>query len=116
MQLCNDTVSLFNKLPDGKRGYYWRKTLLRGVSWYAKDISSVTNDGLQTARQFVVRIPNAEGYGDTWTLHNGDYMVKGDVEYTAAMAETYAPDVMTVTAVIDNRRAPHAPHIKVLGA
>ena len=61
MQLCNDTASLFNKLPDGQRGYTWRKTLLRGVSWYAKDISSVTNDGLQTARQFRVRIPDTTG-------------------------------------------------------
>lgn len=115
MQLCNDTVSLFHKLPDG-HGYTWRKTLLQGVSWYAKDVSSVTNDGLETARQFVVRIPNIKGYEDTWTVHNGDYMVKGDVEYTTTMAESYAPNLMTVTAVVDNRRVPHAPHIKVLGA
>lgn len=91
MQLCNDTASLFNKLPDGQRGYIWRKTLLRGVSWYAKDISSVTNDGLQTARQFIVRIPDTTGYGDKWTLHTGDYMVKGDVEYTPAMVKHMRP-------------------------
>lgn len=123
MQLCNDTVSLFNRVLDpATRTHVFRKTLLEGVSWYGRDISAVTNDGLKTARQYTVRIPFDDGYvppkeyaGEGWTLQTGDFMAKGDVEYTPAMQQAYGGSCMTITGVTDNRRAPRGKHFKVVG-
>lgn len=116
MQLCDKTVSLFNRTTEN-RAPVWHKTLLEGVSWFSRDVSAVTDDGLRTANQFIVRIPFDTGYvkpqeyeGEGWTLRKGDYMVLGDVEEVAT-----GQDIMTITAVTDNRRAPNGKHFKVVG-
>lgn len=123
MQLCDRSVSLFNKAIEN-RVPVWRKTLLEGVSWYAHALSSVTDDGLRTANQFIIRIPFDDGYvapegydgtEGTWTLRKGDCMVLGDVEWVATMAQAYGDTCMTITGVTDNRRAPKGKHFKVVG-
>lgn len=122
MKLCDKTVSLFNKVFDpATRAPAWNKTLLVGVSWYARDVSAVTGDGLKIADQYTVRIPNDAGYvppgaytGEGWTLQKGDYMALGDVEYTPTMQQTYGANCMTITSITDNRRA-RGKHFKVLG-
>lgn len=116
MRLCSDTVTL--RLPylddDGFDAYI--DYTLTGVSWYKVHLSSVSNEGLLSADQIVLRIPaelpdlvfipyeaweeldDKTGY---WTLHEG-------------MPVLYEGIESTVISFTDNRRAPHGKHWKVV--
>lgn len=112
MQLANETVTLFHRvLVD--REWEYEKHLLKGVSWYSSDVSTVTDEGLKTADKYIVRIPFALPVSPA----KGDFMVLGDVEYTEGMKEAYGASCMVVTAITDNyTRAPRGKHYKVVGA
>lgn len=134
MRLCNDTVTLFNARYDREtdRTVYDR-TVLTGVSWYETVKSSVGDKELKTANQCIVRIPAGVesggksytpagayiGDGD-WTLNEGDILVKGASSLIrptlAEIHKTHKDDAITILGVTDNRRAPNAPHWKVVGS
>ena len=111
MQLATETVSLFHRvLVD--REWKYEKHLLEGVSWYASDVSTVTDDGLKTADKYIVRVPFIQSVLPS----KGDFMVLGDKEYAEGMKEAYGSDCMMVTAITNNSRAPRGKHLKVVGA
>lgn len=145
MKLCNETVTVFNKKIDTANGWdVYNPTVIHGVSWYGDVAAAVDNSGLHAANRFTIRIPvDADFGGKTYvdpiaysnetivsgvfTLANGDIIVKGEaitdqmtVSQLAALTpgrlkELY-PDYCTILGVTDNRRAPNAPHFKVVGS
>lgn len=135
MKLCNETITVFNaKLnkDTGNDDYYG--TVITGVSWFCEIVSTV-NEGLKAANKFTIRIPADADFGGKaytdpltyadaddvttlFTLKNGDIIVRGAVTDTglrpAALHKNY--EAFTVLGVTDDRRAPNAPHWKVVGA
>ena len=136
MKLCDETVTVFNKKLDSDKGWdVYNPTVISGVSWYCEIASSVDANGLHAANRFTIRIPldadfggksyidpiayaNAGIIADVFTLANGDIIIKGTATGTptpAQLKEQY-PDYCTILGVTDNRRAPNAPHFKVVGS
>ena len=137
MKLCGDTITVFNKKLDVNHGWdIYIPSVIRDVSWYCRITSVVDDKGLHAANQFIIRIPeeadtDGKQYVDPityanenivsgiWTLASGDIIVKGvvmdDSLQPAQIHERYA-DCFTVLGVTDNRRAPNAPHWKVVGS
>lgn len=136
MKLCNETITVLNKRLDKVTGYdIYIPTVITGVSWYCEIASTVDESGLKAANKFTIRIPENAGFsGKTYvepvsyadsdpekvfTLSNGDIIVKGmvtDSGIKPAELQSRFGDVVTVLGVTDNRRAPRAPHWKVVGA
>lgn len=135
MKLCNDTITVFNKRWDSESGLdVYIPTVIAGVSWYGDVASNVGDRGLLAANRYTIRIPvNANFGGKTYvdpvayaneamisglfTLANGDKIVKAAVteEMTPAQIDAEYPERCTILGVTDNRRAPNAPHFKVVG-
>ena len=138
MKLCDDVITVFNAGVDAETGDgVWRGTVLRGVSWHRSDASAVdaARGGLVSASRCVCRIPEgvdadgrtyvdplayarAEDPGELWTLAGGDVIVRGEVRgegWTPALLMKAWPERMCVLSVTDNRRAPRAPHFRVVG-
>ena len=136
MRLCKDTITVFNARydKDNDRDVY-HATVITGVSWYDEIASNVDSSGLKAADKYTIRIPvDADFSGKTYvdpvtyasadpatvfTLKSGDIIVKGSVSAGAdprpsELQKAYA-EVATVLGVTDNRRAPNAPHWKVVG-
>ena len=99
MQLCNDTITLYNRRFDPEEDCdVYGRTVIRGVHWFNSDETTVDSTGLKAANKVTIRIPtDAEGLRPS-TIH--------DVYFEAA----------TILQVTDNRRAPQARHWKVVGA
>lgn len=136
MRLCNETITVFNSQfsPELDRDVY-TGTVIAGVSWFCEIASAVIQSGLKSADKFTIRIPDNADFGGksyvdpvayktsdpatVFTLKNGDIIVKGAVETTGmtpAALQKQSVDFVTVLGVTDNRRAPNAPHWKVVGA
>lgn len=135
MRMCNDVITVFNAMLDGGSGmdvYY--PTVISGVSWYCETASTVDSSGLHAANKFTIRIPEdadfsgksytepiAYATGDptvVFTLKNGDIIVKGAIDQgflTPSDLQSMCGEIVTILSVTDNRRAPHAPHWKVIG-
>lgn len=135
MKLCNETITVFNKRIENHEHVFY-PTVIVGVSWWGHISTSVGDKGLNAANSITVRIPldadfNGKTYVDSkdyanaasadgiFTLTNGDIVVKGTVAVAplkpAELKATFT-DYMTVLGVTDNRRAPNAPHFKVVGS
>lgn len=135
MRLCTDTITLFNARFDAVNDCdVYAPTVISGVSWYDEIASNVDQSGLKAADKYIIRIPTDAGFsGKTYadpiayasgnpnalfTLKSGDIIVKGSVSVsnpTPAMLQKMFPEVATILAVTDNRRASNAPHWKVVG-
>lgn len=135
MKLCNDTITVFNKRIGDNGGYEYIPTIINGVSWFCR-IKSTVDEGLKAANEFIIRIPadanfNGKEYVDSveyenaasidgiFTLAQGDVIVKASVAVapmTFAELKEHYSDYCTVLGVTDNRRAPNAPHFRVVGS
>ncbi len=136
MRLCNDSITVFNARYDPAldRDVYV-VTVIAGVSWYDEIASTVDQSGLRAADRYTIRIPVDADFGGkayvdpvgytsadpsvTFTLRNGDIIVRGAVSAgvdprPADLQKAYT-ETATILGVTDNRRAPHAPHWKVVG-
>jgi len=135
MKLCNETVTIFNKrVSDGQHVFI--PTVITGVSWYSTVATSVSEKGLNAANKFVIRIPVDADFGgkeyvdstsyaklssvdDVFTIANGDIIIKDALAVapmTPAEMKSNYQEYCTVLGVTDNRRAPNAPHFKVVGS
>lgn len=137
MRLCNDTITVLNKRADLENGWdVFVPTIIRGVSWYGDVAVNVGDTGLNAANKFTIRIPvDADFGGKTYvdpvayknepliaglfTLANGDIIVKAEITDSsvkpADIKENY-PFSCVILGVTDNRRAPKAPHWRVVGS
>ena len=135
MKLCNDTITIFNRKVNIEKGWdMYIPTVISGVSWFGDVATNIGDKGLNAANLFKVRIPmDADFGGKTYvdpiqyseepiisgmfTIANGDIIVKAavtdDTLKPAQLKERYP--YITVLGVTDNRRAPNAPHFKVVG-
>ena len=136
MRLCNETITVFNRRfnPETRMEDYV-PTVISGVSWFCRIKSGVGEKGLNAANEFIVRIPkNADFGGKTYvdaitykaqtivsgvfTLATDDIVIKGTVDGGAVSPATLHEnhvDCFTILGVTDNRRAPNAPHFRVVG-
>ena len=135
MNLCNETITVFNAKydPQADKDAY-NGTVINNVSWFCEIVSTVDN-GLKAANKFTIRIPEDADFGgktyvspldyadasdvsSLFTLKNGDIVVRGSVTGSdlrpADLHKSY--EAFTILGVTDNRRAPKAPHWKVVGA
>lgn len=135
MQLCNDTVTVFNAKLDQALGadrYY--PTVISGVSWFFNVLTTVDSSGLKSANQLTLRIPAdanfsgktylpPEKFAATDDPESAFTLKAGDIVAHAAVSEALRPseikergyEMATILGVTDNRRAPNAPHWKVVG-
>lgn len=135
MNLCNETITVFNHKLDKVQGYdVLNGTVISGVSWYGSRQSGSTSNGLRRSDSTIVRIPTDADFGGAsyvdskayaemddvsgvFTLKPDDIIVHGSVEtdgQTAAQLHG-AYETMVIMSVTDDRRAPNAPHFKVTG-
>ena len=134
MRLCNESITVLNKrVVDGQYAYY--PSTITGVSWYSDIASSVGDKGLVAANRVTIRVPvdadfNGKQYVDpkeyksavsvdgVFTFAQGDVIVRAVVvgDVTPEILHGHYADCMTVLGVTDNRRAPNAPHWKVVGS
>lgn len=136
--MCNETVTVFNRRYDSDLGDdILIPTTITGASWFGTAAEVIDPEhGLKEASKIIIRIPadaKIEGdktYADPlawkaapdvtglWTLQGGDIIIKGTAEGNdwtqKRLAETFA-GFCKVLAVTDDRRAPNAPHFKVVG-
>ena len=136
MKLCDETVTLFNaRFDKAEDCTVYERTVLNGVHSYATMRSSVDSNGLKSANTVTIRIPagvdsggkryvSPDGYtqaddvSELFTLNEGDIIIPGNVqpdEATLSVLHKFHGS-MTILGVTDNRRAPNAPHWKVVGA
>lgn len=134
MKLCNDTVTVFNRrISDGQ--YVYVPSVIIGVSWYGTVDTSVGDKGLNSANRYTIRVPvDADFGGKTYvtpndykeetitsgvfTFDNGDVVVKAEITESmtpAALKEAHY-EYCTILGITDNRRAPNAPHWKLVGS
>ncbi len=135
MNLCNETITVFNKRVVNHE-YVYYPTVIDGVSWWGHVATNVGEKGLVAANSVRVRIPVDADFGGKsyvgnkeyaeaasvdgiFTLANGDIIIKGSVAVapmTPAELKAAFDGFITVLGVTDNRRAPNAPHFRVVGS
>lgn len=136
MQLCNDTITLYNRRFDPEEDCdVYERTIIRGVHWFNSDATTVDSTGLKAANKVIIRIPTDADFGGktylapkqytgtdnpatSFTLAAGDLVIFGvgaDGLRPAAIHDTYS-EAATILQVTDNRRAPRGPHWKVIGS
>lgn len=135
MQLCKDTITVFNAKLDqalGEDRYY--PTIISGVSWFLNVLTAVDGSGLKAANQLTLRVPTdadfsgktylpPEAFAVTDDPESAFTLKAGDIVVRAAVSEALRPneikeqgyEMATILGVTDNRRAPNAPHWKVIG-
>jgi hypothetical protein len=94
----NTSMSVFNKYTDENKNVIFKKHLIDNVFWDdSKGINR--NLGYENADDVNVFIPKNKndmsgyvepkkykGLNNTWTLENGDFIVKGNVEESSVMS------------------------------
>ena len=137
MKLCNETITVFNQRINPEKGWHeYVGTVVQGVSWFSRLVSSVGEHGLNAANEIIVRIPENADFGGksyvtpkaykdetivsgVFTLANGDIVAKGAITDTGlkpADIKKRCDESFTILSVTDNRRAPNAPHFRVVGS
>ena len=93
------------------------KTQIKGVNFYTKQQTTVTDQGLSSADLYQIRIPlSAEEAEKYWTINNGDLFGKGLLEdfekELEFLKQQYTGKVLSFS---DNRRG-SLPHWRIGGA
>lgn len=131
MKECNETITVYNRHYDDSAGLdVWAPTVIKGVSWYKKTETAITDSGLKSATKCVIRIPSdsdTEGktYVDpinysspatTFTLAPGDVVILGTCNTCTNPAELkkHHPDMVTIFGATNDTRRKHGEHFKVV--
>ena len=128
----NTDMILFNRRITNKKETYER-TVIRGVSWFSKYKTALTDKGLVGANEASIRIPvsaTAEGKqytpphlydtadpAESWTLRPGDWIVKGVAEGEFSEVTRGNEDALQIKAACDRRDerlSPHTHHWRVM--
>lgn len=129
MNLCTETITVFNRALTDNGDYKYFPTVITGVSIFGRVETTITDDGLKAADTVTIRIPTdadfsgksyvrphefRESQTGFWTLDNGDLIVEGSESSSLSpkqLEEKYGR-VYVILGVTDNRRA-YAKHWKV---
>ncbi|MBO4543881.1 MAG: hypothetical protein J5725_11965 [Bacteroidales bacterium] len=137
MKLCNDVITVYNRYTDATTRYQvYIPTVISNVHWFGTNKTNPTNDGLVSAKEYIIRIPIEADFSNNsyaspkeyeklttktgyFTLAEGDIIVKGKVVETGQNAKpaylhSNYDDVVTIISVTDSRTAPNAPHWRVV--
>lgn len=128
MLYANETVTLYNRLPDES----WSRTVIKGVSWFGQYEAQAEREGVRLDFSVKARIPENADFGGKqyvssllwsqqkaatcWTLQEGDLLFRGVCEQMDGppdLGEAYEGCVVKSWA--DNRRGGQG-HWKVIGA
>lgn len=129
--LTNADITLFNRRYNPvTRVDDWQRTYIKGVSWMAAQDTTSGPSGIIRENVVRVRIPQVAdagdrvympkelyiGAGDSWTIQQGDYIVKGLVDFEAPTKENLkvTPDTYSIVGFADNRRG-GLPHWRITG-
>ena len=64
MQLCNDTITLYNRRFDPEEDCdVYGRTVIRGVHWFNSEATTVDSTGLKAANKVTIRIPTDADFG-----------------------------------------------------
>ena len=97
---CTETITVvqYGYDPETDMDAY-TCTVIEGVSWHGKLVAAVESKGLTGATKVTVRIPES-----VITIRNGDYIVRGMVEFVEKQADLSGREYFTVLSVGDNHR------------
>lgn len=118
MRLCDDTIAVIRAAHDPGTGKdLWESQTVEGVSWYGDMAVQVDDRGLKAAPKIVIRIPE-ESAPAGFSIKAGDLVARSpaweDGRVPAPPVLKKTAELVTVLGVTDNRRAPNAPHWKVV--
>lgn len=126
--LRKTSITIYNKRYNKElRLDEWNRTVIDNCSWYGKQEVTVTNEGLNTADNYTVRVTEkfdnfvkpSEYKGIGWTVANGDIVVKGKLEKDILSEKEITSkydDCFIITGNSDNRRGSlFLQHIKIKG-
>lgn len=128
----NTSMSVFNKYTDSEKNVKFKKHLIQNVFW--DDSKGINlNRGYDNADDVNVFIPKSQndmngyveprqyqGLNNTWTLNNGDFIVKGETKEieVSSIKEliTKYDNIFTIT-LIDNKDfgSPSMHHFEIRG-
>lgn len=123
--ITNADITIYNKvLNEETRMDIWKRTVIKGVSFYSDTKVTMDNHGLVTADVYKIRIPEecCAGYvpankytavKGTWTLQNDDYIVKG-VSPQEITRPAELENGIRIVSWSDNRRG-LLPHLRIGG-
>ena len=116
MRHAEKTATIYHREWDGEKGAdIYRRTVLKGVSFFSRISTAVSTDGLAAACEGVLRIP-MESYLDGLTLENGDLVCEGallvDINLRSDL-DKWCPHVFTVVGITRNTGG-RGSHVKVV--
>lgn len=110
MHHAEKTVTIYRKGWDADKAVdTYSGTVVRGVSFFSRVVSTVTTDGLTAANEAVCRIPIGAYSGE---LKNGDLICEGS-QNVAPQNITEIQNPFTIVGVTMNTTGKE-PHIKVV--
>ena len=87
MQLCNDTITLYNRRFDPEEDCdVYGRTVIRGVHWFNSDATTVDSTGLKAANKVTIRIPTDADFGGKVYLPPKQYATTDDPAATFTLA------------------------------
>lgn len=125
--ITNADITIYNKnLELETKMDTWKRTVIRGVSFYSDIKVSLDSNGLATADIYKVRIPEecCDGYvpedkylgeDGTWTVRNDDYIVLGESSLEIERPKDLKGTHFRINSWSDNRRG-SLPHIRIGGS
>lgn len=127
MLMCNEAITIYNRYVEARQER-WKRTIVKGVSWYGRQEIAVSRDGISSADAVVIRVPMpTPGYVDPeywtpengWTIRKKDVILRGVCDTEIAPGETIGKVLKgqntTVISVSYNTRG-GIPHIRIGGA
>ena len=126
----NADITVYNHYCDPvTKEEQWKRKQIKSVEWYGSQKVSVSDNGINSADSYTVRVPlgqtggfllpeKYEGAPGTWTAKAGDIVVRGlldaDIERSSELSGISHRFVMI--GWTDNRRgSPRVQHIKIEG-
>lgn len=125
--IINADITIYNKnLEPETKLDTWKRTVIRGVSFYRDIKVSLDSNGLTTANICKVRIPEecCDGYvpedkylgeDGAWTVRNDDYIVLGESSLEIERPKDLKGTYFRINSWSDNRRG-SLPHIRIGGS
>ena len=130
--MTNTSMSVFNKYTDENKNVFFKKHLIDNVFWddskgvnlntgyeKADDVNIFISKDKNDMRDYVTP-KQYKGLQGTWTLNNGDFIVKGDVVETQVLTikelSSKYDNVFTISLVDDKDfGSPNMQHFEIRG-
>lgn len=120
MLCCMEDITIYHKTYDETtRMESNHPTVLHGCSWFVKQQSSVTENGMQVENMYMVRIPLKNAPNEL-IFTKGDYVLKGEVLIENATVKDllkYTDNVFLIKSFsVNDKGSPYTQHIRISGS